>query len=223
MNFTSILDFLEQLQNNNNREWMENHKPVYLAAKKEFEVIVSDLILGVSQWEKGVSTLKPKDCIFRIHRDIRFSKDKTPYKNNFGAAINQGGKKSSSATYYLHVQPSATFIAGGVYMPTSINLNNIRQEIDYNPEEFRKIIESPDFKKYFGSMEGDKLKRAPKGYNPDDPNIEWLKHKSYLMVHKVTDKKVRSKSFSSYVLEVFEKMKPLNDFLNRAMDQDFLK
>jgi uncharacterized protein (TIGR02453 family) len=218
MNFELILKFLGDLSENNSREWMEKQKPDYLEAKKEFEDIISQLIIDISVFEPEISTLTYKDCIFRIHRDIRFSKDKTPYKTNFGAAINKGGKKSPNATYYIHLQPQSCFIAGGLYMPPGEILQKIRQEIDYNSNEFGNILNASEFKKYFGHMEGDKLKRAPKGYDPDDPNIEWLKHKSFLVVHNVSDSQVTSKDFYDYTLKVFGKMKPFNDFLNRAID-----
>jgi len=223
MNFKLILNFLEQLGENNSREWMEKNKSWYLESKNEFESIVNALISGLNAIDPFIGALEARDCIFRIHRDIRFSKDKTPYKTNFGAAINKGGKKAPYATYYLHLQPSGSFIAGGVYMPSGDILRSIRQEIDYNPREFENILKAPDYIKYFEKLEGEKLKKAPKGYSPENPNIEWLKHKSYLVMHQVADNKVVAPTFFDHILQVFEKMQPFNEFLNRSIDQDFLK
>ena len=217
MDFKTILNFLAGLKKNNNREWFEANKKDYQKALKEFESIIAQLIKELAEFDQLIGTLKPKDCIFRIYRDVRFSKDKSPYKPNFGAAISRGGRKSNHALYYLHLEDNNSFIAGGIYMPPNDVLNKVRQEIDYNAMEFKKIISSSDFKKFFGELQGDKLKKAPKGYQPDDENIELLKFKSYLAVNNVSNQDVLKPNFIKYCLEVYEAMTPMNDFINRAI------
>lgn len=218
MNFSKILSFLADLKKNNNREWFEKNKPVYQEALKEYESVIKYLIDHLGKVEPGIADLKPKDCIFRIYRDVRFSKDKSPYKPNFGAAISRGGRKSPYALYYLHLEDGGSFLAGGIYMPPNDLLAKVRQEIDYNAGEFREIIQAPDFKKYFGELGGDKLKKAPKGYSPDDENIELLKHKSYIAMHYVSNEEVMAKAFPEKMTKVMLAMKPMNDFINRALD-----
>ena len=146
----TTFSFLKKLEANNNRDWFEKNKPAYLNAKGEFEVFVQQIINGIAKFDKRIShDLQAKDCTFRIYKDVRFSKDKTPYKNNMGASINPGGKKSLVAGYYFHLQPEGSFLAGGVYMPEPEMLNAIRQEIDYNSAPLLKILKSAAFKKYF--------------------------------------------------------------------------
>jgi uncharacterized protein (TIGR02453 family) len=166
-----------------------------------------------------VKSLEPKNCIFRINRDIRFSNDKTPYKVNMGASIGPGGKKSYDAGYYIHIQPGASFLAGGVWQPPSPMLNAIRQEIDYNSEEFNKLIKNKEFKKHFGALsEEDKVKTTPKGYDKSHPDIESLKLKSFIMVHDLKDTQVLSKDFIKHCETVFKAMHPVNLFLRRAIE-----
>jgi len=212
-----ILNFLSELKKNNNRDWFEANKNTYKKAAQEFEKGVEYLISQLSELDPLIGQLRPKDCIFRIYRDVRFSKDKSPYKPNFGAAISRGGRKSPFGLYYLHFEDDNSFVAGGIYMPPNDVLNKVRQEIDYNADEFKKIVNTSTFKKFFNELQGDKLKKTPKGYRPDDENIELLKFKSYLAVHNVNNKKVLEKDFLTYCIEVYKAMKPLNDFINRAI------
>ncbi|HBH23104.1 MAG TPA: TIGR02453 family protein [Cytophagales bacterium] len=218
MNYDLIFDFLKKLDENNSREWMAENKPFYQEAKSEFEALVQHLIQSISQFDKSIIGLTPKDCTFRIHRDIRFSKNKLPYKNNFGAAITPGGKKSPKATYYLHFQPGQSFLAGGIYMPQGEILKKIRQEIDYNANEFRKILNDPDFQKEFGGLTGEQLKRAPKDYSPDDPNIDLLKYKSYITMHNFDEQVTTQSGFDEYLIERFKILLPFNQFLNRSLE-----
>lgn len=215
---TTVIDFLKALEKHNNREWFNAHKDTYKAAKKDFDGFVQVLIQGTQNIDPRVEQLAPKDCVFRIYRDVRFSKNKAPYKTNFGAAISPGGRKSPYATYYIHVQPGNSFVAGGMYMPDNKVLKKVRQEIDYNEEEFRQIINSKRFKQYFGTLGGNKLKTSPKDYPNDHPAIDLLRHKGFIGLHKVTDNQLTKSTFSKQVLEVFEALYPLNAFLNRALD-----
>lgn len=215
----STLEFLAQLSKNNNKEWFDKNRSSYEMAKNNFKGFVEELILNVSKFDSSIKHLEAKDCIFRINRDVRFSKNKEPYKNNFGAILSPGGKKSFSAGYYFQLQPNASFVAGGVWQPPSPQINAIRQEIDYNAKEFKKIIGSKEFKKYFGGLSTeDKLKSAPKGYDKTHPEIELLKYKSFIAVHNLKDKEVVAEDFIGNITTVFKAMLSFNSFLRRACD-----
>lgn len=218
MNTPLILEFLQGLAIHNNKEWMEANKETYNEAKTSYIELITALLDRLKEFDPGVSSLTAKDCIFRINRDVRFSKNKAPYKSNFGASISEGGKKSASAGYYLHLQPgNESFIGGGLYMPPAEHLKKIRQEIDYNAPELLKIVSEKHFEHCFGVIQGDKLARAPKGYSPDHPNIEFLKLKSYVVLHKLSDEDVRAKGLIQNLTEKSRAMKPFLDFLNVAV------
>jgi uncharacterized protein (TIGR02453 family) len=212
-----VLDFLKDLTSHNTREWMEENRSRYKEAKSEFEFLVDELIKRISTFDPEIVNLKPKDCIFRINRDIRFSKDKSPYKTNFGAAIAPGGKKAQAAMYYCHIQPGNCFLAGGVYMPPADLLSKIRQEIDYNPEELKKIVEQPDFYNTWGEITGDELKTAPKGYPKDHPNIELIRKKSFVVMKSVSDKELTSDGFPAMAAESYKLLYPLNQYFSVAI------
>jgi uncharacterized protein (TIGR02453 family) len=214
-----VLTFLEGIQKNNTKEWMEANKADYLKAKQQFEDVIKQLIEKISDFDSHIIGAEPKKCIFRLHRDIRFSKDKRPYKENMGGFINREGRKGMDGGYYFHIQPGQSMLAGGVYMPPTDILKKIRQEIDYNPKPLLKYASSTDFKKYFGLFEGERLKKAPKGYDPEHPNIELLKLKYYIVAHRIEDEVVLSKDFLNYALQVFKAMKPLNDYIRTALHE----
>lgn len=212
------LQFLRELAENNNKPWFDASKKRYEAAKKDVEGLVAELMQGVAKFEPAVADYKAKDAVFRIYRDVRFSKDKTPYKTNMGAWFNKGGKKAAHAGYYLHIEPGNSFVAGGMYMPESAILKNVRQEIDYNTEEFNGILNNAKFKKTFGGLDDYKLKTTPKGYDKEHPEIETLKQTSFVVSRKVTDKELLSKDFAAAAIADFETLYSLNAFLNRVMD-----
>jgi uncharacterized protein (TIGR02453 family) len=217
----TTLQFLSDLKTNNNRDWFLENKPRFEEAKKEFEIFIDALILEIAKFDPSIGHHRAKDCIFRIYRDVRFSKDKSPYKTHFGAHVTAAAKRSeihSRAGYYIHIGPGESMLAGGAYMPQGPWLKAIRQEIAYNLDEFKAILNGNDFKKYFGEMEGEKLKRAPKDYDPDHPEIELLKYKSFLATNKCTDAQVSSKDFLTHATEVFKALYPFDTFLNKAMD-----
>jgi uncharacterized protein (TIGR02453 family) len=213
------LTFLKDLKKHNNKEWFDNHRPDYEIAKTNFREFIEELIAGISKFDPAVKHLEAKNCVFRINRDVRFSANKLPYKNNMGASISPGGKKSYTAGYYLHIEPGASFLAGGMWQPEPVYLNAIRQEIDYNPEEFKKIITAKAFKNYLGALsDEDKLKTVPKGYDKTHPQIELLRHRSFIVVHDLTDKVILGKDFQKHCATVFKAMYPMNMFLRRACD-----
>ena len=217
----NTFQFLKELKQNNNRDWFLENKPRYEEAKKEFEVFIDALIAEISKFDGSIGHHTAKECIFRIYRDVRFSKDKSPYKTHMGAHITSAAKKSeihSRAGYYIHIGPGESMLAGGAYLPQGPWIKAIRQEIAYNADDFRKIINSKKFKEHFGEIEGEKLKKAPKGYSPDHPEIELLKYKSFLASNKVSDKDVTSKDFLKHSAVVFTTLHPFDEFLNRATD-----
>jgi uncharacterized protein (TIGR02453 family) len=215
----NILQFLKELSGNNNREWYHANKHKYTIAKKDFENFVNIAIHEISRFDDQINALSAGDCIFRIFRDTRFSPDKTPYKTNMGAFIAKGGRKSGYAGYYIHVDPAGSFLAGGVYMPPSPQLKLIRQEIFNFTDEFKQIIQNKKFIQHFGKLiDENKLKGVPRGYSKDFPDIDLLKYTSYTVFKNQTEAMIRSNDFIGEVKEVFEAMRPLNHFLNRAID-----
>ena len=211
--------FLKDLSKNNNKEWFTANKKRYEVAKADFEAFVTDMVKNMAKFDPPIGNLEPKKCIFRIYRDTRFSKDKTPYKSNMGANFSVSPSKIHDyAGYYIHIEPGKSFLAGGAYEPQSPWINNIRQEIDYNTKEFKKIISAAPFKKNFGEIKGDKLKTVPKGFPKDHPELSLLQYKSFLLVHDVDDKLVTSDGFMKHLVDVYKSMKPFNDFLNRAAE-----
>ncbi len=218
MNLQSVLSFLKELNDNNNREWFNENRGKYETAKMDFEVFMNSIIPGIYKIDPSIGTPDARKSIFRIFRDVRFSKNKLPYKTNFGGFIAKGGRKGGHAGYYVHVEPGKSFIGGGNYMPQSDALKAIRSEILYNVDEFKEVVSEAKFKKYFSNIEGEKLKRPPKGFPADFPDIELLKFKSYVAINHISDKQVLSDSFVQYTLKVFEILSPLNIFLNRAFD-----
>jgi uncharacterized protein (TIGR02453 family) len=164
--------------------------------------------------------LNPKKLTFRIYRDVRFSRDKSPYKTNMGATFSGGGKLMQYPGYYLHIEPgNKSFVAGGLYVPTPDVLAKVRQEIDYSPKKLHAILNNVKFKKTFGAFDDfDKLKTAPKGYPKDHPQLELLKHKSFIVSHYFKDAEVMDKKFMKNVVDTYKTLKPLNDYLSMAIE-----
>jgi uncharacterized protein (TIGR02453 family) len=219
MDFQFILKFLRDLSKNNDRTWFEKNKPRYLEAKQGFEDFVAALLKEMTKFDEGLAGLDPKKLPFRIYRDVRFSKDKRPYKVNMGAGFSPNGKLVQEPGYYVHIEPgNKSFVAGGIYMPDKDILSKIRQEIDYNADQLNKILNNKAFKKLFeGFDDFDKLKTMPKGYPADHPHIELLKHKSFIVTHSFTDKEVTDKKFIKMVSGYAKTIKPLNDFIKEAI------
>lgn len=212
-----IFDFLVQLSINNNKEWFQENKPMYQKAKVDFEEYINNLIGIVHSIDDSIGHPNAKDCMFRIFRDVRFSKNKLPYKNNFGAYMALGGRKSPYAGYYIHIEPDNSFVGGGIYSPQPAELKAIRTSIIENPDEFKSIIEAPKFNELYPEIYGEQLKTAPKGFDKNDPNISLVRHKSYAVVHKLTDKQVLSNNLNTIIKDLFTTMKPFNVFLNEAL------
>ncbi|MEJ0104796.1 MAG: DUF2461 domain-containing protein [Bacteroidota bacterium] len=217
----STLKFLKDLKKNNNKPWFEAHRKEYEAAKKDFEQLIQSVIDKLGKKDKTISHLKAKDCMFRINRDVRFSKDKSPYKSNMGAYINRGGKKSLYGGYYFHCEPGHAFVGGGIWMPMPPELSKVRQEIDYNFTELKKIISSKKFKAVYNDLSRDPeyvLSRVPKGYEADNPAAEYLKLKSVVATAKVSDAELNSKDLVKTITTAFEALQPLLEFVNHSLD-----
>lgn len=214
----ATISFLTKLNKNNNKNWFDGHRKEYEAAKQDFEELVTQLHGELSKVEPGMSEQRAKDSIFRIFRDVRFAKDKTPYKDHFGAYFSRAGRKAPDAGYYIHIQPGKAFVAGGLWMPEAPLLKATRQEIDYNLDELQSILKQPTFKKHFKKLEGEQLKTLPQGYTADNPAIDYLKMKSFIVSTPIDDKDITSRTFVPKVVKLFSVMKPLVDFLNRGLD-----
>ncbi|MFK7905172.1 MAG: DUF2461 domain-containing protein [Chitinophagales bacterium] len=214
---SSTLQFLRDLKSNNNREWFHDHKKTYNTAKEDFANFLQSLINEIQKFDSELGDLSPKQCVFRINRDIRFSKDKSPYKTNFGASIAPGGKKAMTAGYYLHIEPDNHFAGGGMWHPSSPHLKKIRQEIDYHTEDFSKIVTEPKFVRFFGGLQGAQLKTAPKGYPKDHPAIKYLRFKDFVAVRKIDNQQVTAPDLVKVIAETMLTMKPLNDYLKQAI------
>lgn len=212
-----VLQFLTELKENNNKEWFDLNRKRYEAAKKKVLFLSEFVNHEIVKFDSEVGMLNPKDCLFRIFRDVRFSNEKTPYKTNMGSFIASGGRKSIYAGYYIHIEPGASFIGGGSYCPQPDALKALRTEIYDNAEEFKSIIFKESFVSCFPEMYDDKLKTAPKGFPKDFPEIDLLKYKSYAFTSKISDELILSENFVNTIIECFRELHPANQFLNQAI------
>ncbi|MFC2151153.1 DUF2461 domain-containing protein [Bacteroidota bacterium] len=215
----NLLQFLSDLKENNYKEWFHENKPRYQIVKKEFEHFLAHAIADIAQFDDSVKNLEPKHCIFRINRDIRFSKDKSPYKTNFGGFIVPGGKNAGYAGYYVHIEPGNCFLAGGIYMPPSDRLKAVRTEIYENIDDFKKILNDKNFKKHFKEISSeDKLKTAPKRFPKDFKEVDLLRHKHYTVIKYIDEGIITSEKFTDEVRETFKALYPFNSFINEAIN-----
>jgi uncharacterized protein (TIGR02453 family) len=210
----STLDFLKNLKANNNKEWFEKNRKMYEAARADQLAFVTAVLSEMGKWEDRVKALAPKKCSFRINRDIRFSKDKSPYKSSMSFQVHPIGAK---AGYYFHLEPGETFVGGGLYGLETDKIKAVRQEIDYNLDEFKGIMNTPAFKKHFSELSGDKLKTIPKGYDKDHPGAEWLKHKDFYVGTKLEDKDLLSKDLLKKTIDIYKTMQSFMRFMDRAL------
>jgi hypothetical protein len=215
----ATFDFLEELHFNNNRDWFHLNKTRHDNARTNVLEFTNSLILKLSKIDPSISAdLDSKNCVMRIYRDIRFSKDKTPYKTNFGVGFSENGKNFKGPGYYLQIHPEESLIAGGYWMPEGEHLKAIRQEIDYNGIDFHKIVDNKEFIKYFGSLDEDyKLKTAPKGYQPHHPYIEYLKLKSFTFSHPLTKSELIGSGAVDNVCDGFARLYPFISFLRNSV------
>jgi len=213
-----LLSFLRQLAQNNNREWFNTHKNRYLESLDYFRDFAGQLIRGISAFDPSLGNLEAKDTIFRIYKDVRFSKDKLPYKTHFGCWMAKGGRKSTDAGYYFHLEPEKSFLAAGVWMPPKEQLALIRQEIVFQPEAYLKVINDPLLKKDFerGGKE-DMLKKGPIGYPKDFAYLDEIKYKHYVFSRNYSDAEILDPKLTEHVVRDYKGLYPLVTYLNHAM------
>ena len=212
------LKFLKDLKANNDRDWFQANKSRYEKARADFVDLIAGAIKEIGKFDERILQLNASKCVFRIYRDVRFSKNKAPYKTSMAARlIPTTTEPDRGAGYYIHIEPGNCVLAGGAYNPSKEWLQDIREEIDYDAAPLRKVIGAKSFREYFGQLEGEQLKTAPKGYAKDHPEIDLLRHKSFVAYHRFPDKLVTTPDFLTHCRKVFKAVKPLDDFLNTAM------
>ena len=215
------LQFIEDLKNNNNKEWFHENKKRYEFFKKEYQNLIAEILQEMKPLDASLANLEVKNCTFRINRDIRFSKDKSPYKSNMGIWLSTNKNYKNSPGYYIHYEKGSSFIAGGLYCPEAEELKKVRKEIAFFYEDLEKISSNATFKKEFGTLDRDEtnvLKKAPKDYDPNHPAIEFLKLKSFTATQKISDELFDDKDFAKKITQKLIALKPLNEFLNRALE-----
>jgi len=211
------IDFLTQLKKNNNREWFAKHKSEYEDfVRLPMQSLITSLRAPMTKLAPNID-INPRRNMFRIYRDTRFSKNKTPYKTHVAAVFHLKGHWQQSAGYYVHIEPGNIYVGGGIYMPDSNQLKLIRSAIAERTDDFRMIVESKIFKKRFRTLEGGKLLRAPLGYSPEHPMIEWLKYKSFYTGVEWKEKECYSSKFIDKIVIVYKDLLPLIRFLNEAL------
>lgn len=214
------LQFLDDLKANNNREWFLDNKKRYEIFKKDYHQLVADFLHIMKPLDPTLEMLEVKNCTFRINRDIRFSKDKSPYKDHIGVWISSGTKGMNRSGYYVHIARTGSFIAGGLYCPEADDLKKVRKEIAYFHEDLEEILAEKNFKKEFGHFDRNAenvLKNPPRGYEKEHPAIELLKLKSFETSQKFEIQQVTNEDFVSKMTQKLILLKPLNDFINRAL------
>jgi uncharacterized protein (TIGR02453 family) len=217
------IQFIEDLKANNATEWMHANKKRYENFKKDYHAYIASLLDVMKPLDKSLDVLEIKNCTFRINRDIRFSKNKDPYKTNIGMWMSTNKSKKISAGYYIHYEKGASFIAGGVWCPEPNDLKRIRKEIEFFHEDLNLVISDKNFKKEFGNLdreENNVLKNAPKGFDINHPAIELLKLKSFTGTQKIDDNIFEKEDFDKIIAQKLIALKPLNEFLNRALETD---
>ncbi len=213
--------FLAAIKTNNDRDWFQEHRNQYELAWQNMKDFTAGLIGGLAQWDRYISPDIPvSKCIFRIYRDTRFSKDKTPYKTWLGAGISTAGRKLNGPEYYIHIQPGNSFAAAGYWRPEKEHLAAIRQEIDYNGARLRDILYEPAFEKHCQLDTQDSLKRPPVGFNEENPYIEWLKLKSFTAVKSFTDNELQGTDGVERVLQAYRRMYDFKLFLHEALGDE---
>lgn len=216
----STFKFLEDLKKNNNRDWFQANQDRYAKYKEAYRDTVAAFVTEMSKGDESLQTLEFKDCSFRINRDIRFAKDKSPYKTNMGIWMSPGQKNTNLAGYYVHIEKGGSFIAGGVHWPDAADLKKIRREIDGFYEDLEKIVNDKNFKAVYGGLDSDEnntLKTSPKNYDKDHPAIDFLRLKSFTATTKLTDKEITDENFVANTSKKLLVLKPLVQFINRAL------
>ncbi|MGD9557423.1 MAG: DUF2461 domain-containing protein [Mangrovibacterium sp.] len=215
----TLMTFLSALDKNNNREWFNANHSLYKESLDQMLFFTGVMIQEIHKFDTRVPLMDPKECIFRIYRDVRFSSDKRPYKTHMGSYIAAGGRKSEMAGYYLHIEPGNSMIAGGIWRPEAAPLKALRTEIRDNADEFREITGNKSFRKFYPEMIGEKLKTAPKGFDKDSKDVDLLCYKSYTFTTPLTDTQILNGNFIEYSVEACRTLYPANRYLNEALEK----
>ena len=217
-NLSKTLAFLKNLKENNNREWFTANKKVYQEALDQMILFADDLLAEMKKHDQ-IETVSGKKSLFRIYKDVRFSKDKSPYKINLSGSFRRATSFLRGG-YYFHIQPGGSFLAGGFWAPNSQDLKHIREQIAQDPEPLREIIADKNFKKYFGTLDGDQVKTAPKGFSKEDPAIDLLRYKQMIVTHSFSDKEVVSPDFAKNLSKGSQQIRPFFDYMSDILTTD---
>lgn len=216
--YTETLSFLKNLKVNNDRNWFNENKDQYTDSLKNVEEVIQEIIGGLKLFNKEIPhNLEAKKCLFRIYRDARFSKDKSPYKSWFGAAMGRDGRKTAAPIYYFHIEPAKSFIALGYWRPEKDHLKMIRAEIDYNLELFENSLKKAQKFGWSKLDNSESLKKAPQSYEAENPAIEYLKNKSFILSIDLTDEELTSNELIPFILNKFAAGDNFMNFLNEAL------
>lgn len=214
----SSLNFLKLVKKNNNRDWFSEHKERYLSELSQLEAFATALLTEMNRHDV-IETASGRASLHRIYRDTRFSKDKTPYKTNWSGSFSRAGK-ARRGSYYFHIEPGNSFVAGGFWGPNPPDLKLIRDELAWDATPLRTILASKSFRSTFGNLEGEQLKTAPKGYDPAHPAIDLLRYKQFLLRKRFTDAEVLSADFVHKASAAFKAMRPFLDFMSEVLSTD---
>jgi uncharacterized protein (TIGR02453 family) len=214
----STLAFLKDLGRHNNREWFASHKDEYLRAHDNMIAFCNSLLSEMRKHD-NIENSSAKDCLYRIYRDTRFSKDKTPYKNHFAGGF-QRATKLLRGGYYFEIGPGKSYAGGGFYAPNKEDLLRIRHDIEINFNEWKKILRNKSLIKTFGEIQGEKLITAPRGFNPEDPAIALLRHKNFYFVREFSDQEVLDPSFMKTMNNTFKNLRPYFDYMSEVLTTD---
>lgn len=214
----STLSFLKELEENNNRDWFTENKPKFVKENEQF-ISFADALLNEFKKYDNLETQNGKKSVFRIYRDVRFSKDKTPYKKHFSGSFKRATKLLRGG-YYFHIEPNNSFIGGGFWGPNSADLLRIRKEIATDASELREIISSPTFTETFGELKGDKLKTAPRGFDKEHPDVDLLQFKQFIISKKISDTELLDPNFYKEVSRIFNAMRPFFDYMSAVLTTD---
>ena len=219
MDFPRLTAFLADLAENNRRDWFEEHRPEYQALRDDFTAFVGELIERTADFDERVRWKDPRDCLFRIYRDVRFSNDKSPYKTTFSAYISEQNRRGAPPGYYLEVDEKGVMLAAaGIWMPPADVLARLRASLAEHPERFEKVLRSRGFRKAFGDLQGDRLTRPPRGFTAETPLIEHIKRKSYIVWRETDAREMTHGDALAYVVEAFRTARPLVEWVRGVLE-----
>ncbi|MFN8483225.1 MAG: DUF2461 domain-containing protein [Anaerolineae bacterium] len=218
MDFAALVQFLAELEQNNNKPWFEANRKRYDALRADFTDLVEEVVFGVATFDRRISGVAAKDCLFRIYRDVRFSKDKSPYKTQFSAAITEAGKNTQTPAYYFEVNHEGQlFIGGGIYMPETERLNRIRAYVATFPRRLQEVLDDPAFKATFGTLDGPRLTRPPKGYDETTPMLDMVKLKSFTVGRDADARALDDATAVPLIVNTFRAMYPFVGWLRDSL------